>query len=61
MRMPDSTGFGGYIEGGQVTPVRGPDGQGGRAHGGYAHAMFLDDGPPIAGGCELRGSPKKLA
>ena len=29
--------------------------------GGYVHAMFLDDDPPIAGGRELWGFPKKLA
>jgi acetoacetate decarboxylase len=56
IRMPDSTGFGDYTESGQVIPVRLGD-----QHGGYVHAMFLDDDPPIAGGRELRGSPKKLA
>jgi len=56
IRMPDSTGFGDYTESGQVIPVRfnGTD-------GGYTHAMFLDDHPPIAGGRELWGFPKKLA
>ena len=29
--------------------------------GGYSHCMFLDDHPPIAGGRELWGFPKKLA
>ena len=29
--------------------------------GGYSHWMFLDDHPPIAGGRELWGFPKKLA
>lgn len=29
--------------------------------GGYTHAMFLDDEPPIAGGREIWGFPKKLA
>ena len=29
--------------------------------GGYTHAMFLDDGPPIFGGRELWGFPKKYA
>ena len=56
IRMPDSTGFGDYTESGQVIPVR-FQGQ----HGGYVHAMFLDDDPPIAGGRELWGFPKKLA
>lgn len=56
IRMPDSTGFGDYTESGQVIPVR-FEGQ----MGGYVHAMFLDDDPPIAGGRELWGFPKKLA
>src|SRR5271154_763638 len=56
IRMPDSTGFGDYTESGQVIPVsfRGQ-------LGGYVHAMYLDDEPPIAGGRELWGFPKKLA
>ncbi len=56
IRMPDSTGFGDYTESGQVIPVRF---QG--ETGGYTHAMYLDDDPPIAGGRELWGFPKKLA
>src|SRR5262249_55906269 len=56
IRMPDSTGFGDYTETGQVIPVRFR----GRK-GGYSHCMFLDDEPPIAGGRELWGFPKKLA
>ena len=56
IRMPDSTGFGGYTESGQVIPVS-FNGQ----KGGYVHAMYLDDDPPIAGGRELWGFPKKLA
>ncbi|MDE2061757.1 MAG: acetoacetate decarboxylase [Bradyrhizobium sp.] len=56
IRMPDSTGFGDYTESGQVIPVR-FNGE----VGGYTHAMFLDDDPPIAGGRELWGFPKKLA
>ena len=32
-----------------------------RRKGGYAHSMYLDDHPPIAGGRELWGFPKKLA
>lgn len=55
IRMPDSTGFGDYTESGQVIPVR-MNGE----LGGYVHAMFLDDDPPIAGGRELWGFPKKL-
>jgi acetoacetate decarboxylase len=56
MRMPDSTGFGDYSETGQVIPVsfRG-------RKGGYQLCMFLNDEPPIAGGRELWGFPKKLA
>jgi acetoacetate decarboxylase len=56
IRMPDSTGFGDYTESGQVIPVsfRG-------TRGNYAHAMYLNDHPPIAGGRELWGFPKKLA
>jgi acetoacetate decarboxylase len=56
IRMPDSTGFGDYTETGQVIPVTFE----GR-HGGYTHCMFLNDHPPIAGGRELWGFPKKLA
>lgn len=56
IRMPDSTGFGDYCESGQVIPVR----LRGEA-GSYTHAMYLDDHPPIAGGRELWGFPKKLA
>src|SRR5262250_203737 len=56
IRMPDSNGFGDYTESGQVIPV---SFQGRK--GGYSHCMFLDDHPPIAGGRELWGFPKKLA
>jgi acetoacetate decarboxylase len=56
IRMPDSTGFGDYTESGQVMPA-----SFGGAHGDYVHAMYLDDDPPIAGGRELWGFPKKLA
>ncbi len=61
IRMPDSTGFGDYTESGQVIPVEFTNAQGQTEHGGYTHAMFLDDEPPIAGGRELWGFPKKLA
>jgi acetoacetate decarboxylase len=56
IRMPDSIGFGDYAESGHVIPVtfNGQPGQ-------YTHAMFLNDGPPIYGGRELWGFPKKLA
>src|SRR5258705_489045 len=56
IRMPDSTGFGDYTETGQVIPVR-LNGE----EGAYAHAMYLDDDAPIAGGRELWGFPKKRA
>jgi acetoacetate decarboxylase len=55
INMPDSTGFGHYCESGQVIPVKF-----GGEHGGYVHAMYLNDHPPIAGGRELWGFPKKL-
>ena len=56
IRMPNSTGFGDYTESGQVIPVsyRGQAGS-------FTHQMFLNDHPPIAGGRELWGFPKKLA
>jgi len=56
IRMPDSTGFGDYTESGQVIPVIFE----GR-RGNYTHAMYLNDGPPIYGGRELWGFPKKFA
>ena len=56
IRMPDSTGFGDYTESGQVIPVSFEG-----SNGGYVHAMYLNDHPPIAGGRELWGFPKKLA
>lgn len=56
IRMPDSTGFGDYTEAGQVIPVRFE----GKA-GNYTHAMYLNDGPPIFGGREIWGFPKKYA
>ena len=55
IRMPDSTGFGDYTESGQVIPVT-FNGQ----EGGYTHSMYLNDDPPIAGGREIWGFPKKL-
>ncbi|MGH8780362.1 acetoacetate decarboxylase [Paraburkholderia sp.] len=56
IRMADSTGFGDYTESGQVIPV-----EYNGTPGGYTLAMYLDDHPPIAGGRELWGFPKKLA
>ena len=60
IRMPDSTGFGDYTESGQVIPVQIHTAKG-LEKGSYVHAMFLNDHPPIAGGRELWGFPKKLA
>jgi acetoacetate decarboxylase len=56
IRMPNSTGFGDYTESGQVIPVNYKGN-----HGGYVHAMYLNDDAPIAGGREIWGFPKKLA
>lgn len=56
IRMRDSTGFGDYTESGQVIPVTFEG-----MPGSYTLAMYLDDHPPIAGGRELWGFPKKLA
>ncbi|WP_448041954.1 acetoacetate decarboxylase [Bradyrhizobium liaoningense] len=56
IRMPDSTGFGDYTESGQIVPVS-LHGQ----TGSFVHQMYLNDHPPIAGGRELWGFPKKLA
>jgi acetoacetate decarboxylase len=56
IRMPDTAGFGNYTESGQVIPVS-FKGQ----RGTYVHEMYLDCHPPIAGGRELWGFPKKLA
>ncbi len=56
IRMPDSNGFGDYTESGQVIPVE-LNGE----PGNYVHAMYLDDEPPISGGRELWGFPKKFA
>jgi len=56
MKMPDSSGFGDFSESGQVIPVtyKGKPGS-------YVHSMFLDCHPPIAGGREIWGFPKKTA
>src|SRR5262249_27422617 len=56
IRTPASPGFGHYAETGRVIPVT----YKGRA-GGYPHAMSPNAPPPIAGGRELWGFPKKLA
>lgn len=56
IRMPDSAGFGDYMEAGQVIPVtfKGKPGT-------YSHNMFLNDDAPIEGGREIWGFPKKFA
>lgn len=54
--MPNSTGFGSYVESGQAIPVRYK-----KKMGTYTHMMFLNDDSPIAGGREIWGFPKKLA
>jgi acetoacetate decarboxylase len=56
LRMDSSTGFGRYSGSAQHLAVRLDD-----QHGNYTHKMFLDVHPPIAGGRELWGFPKKLA
>jgi acetoacetate decarboxylase len=55
-KMPDSSGFGSYIESGMVIPCR--------LHGeevNFVTRMYLDDDPPIAAGREIWGFPKKYA
>ena len=56
IKMPDSTGFGDYTESGQVIPVTYKG-----ERGGFTVSMYLDCHPPIAGGREIWGYPKKLA
>ncbi|QSH40836.1 acetoacetate decarboxylase [Lentisphaerota bacterium ZTH] len=56
MKMPDSYGFGDFCESGQVIPVT-YEGK----PGSYVHSMFLNCHPPIAGGREIWGFPKKTA
>jgi acetoacetate decarboxylase len=56
IRMPNSAGFGDYTESGLVIPaqLRGE-------HVNFTAQMYLDDEPPIAGGREIWGFPKKHA
>jgi len=56
IRMPDSSGLGGYTESGQVVPVT----LNGEA-GGYTVRMFLDNVTGIISGRELLGFPKAFA
>jgi len=54
IRMPDSAGFGDYTESGIVIPCL-FEGQ----PVNFTAQMYLDDEPPIAGGREIWGFPKK--
>ncbi|MDX2102139.1 MAG: acetoacetate decarboxylase [Alphaproteobacteria bacterium] len=56
IRMPDSSGFGDYTESGIVIPCRW---QGEAVN--FTAQMYLDDEPPISGGREIWGFPKKFA
>ena len=56
IRMPDSSGFGDYTESGIVIPARF---RGEPVN--FTAQMYLDCDPPIAGGREIWGFPKKLA
>jgi acetoacetate decarboxylase len=56
IRMPDSSGFGDYTESGVVIPCT--------FNGepiNYTCQMYLNDEPPISGGREVWGFPKKFA
>jgi acetoacetate decarboxylase len=55
IRMPDSSGFGDYTESGIVIPAK--------FNGepvNFTAQMYLDDEPPISGGREVWGFPKKF-
>ena len=54
IRMPDSAGFGDYTESGVVIPCLFGD-----EHVNFTAQMYLDNEPPIAGGREIWGFPKK--
>lgn len=54
IRMPDSAGFGDYTESGVVIPSLYGD-----EHVNFTAQMYLDNEPPIAGGREVWGFPKK--
>ncbi|WP_020180850.1 acetoacetate decarboxylase [Methylopila sp. M107] len=54
MKMPDSSGFGDYEESGQGIPAL----WNGEACN-FSVQMYLDDEPPITGGREIWGFPKK--
>jgi acetoacetate decarboxylase len=54
IKMPDSSGFGDYTESGVVIPCLY---KGEKVN--FTAQMYLDDEPPIAGGREIWGFPKK--
>ena len=56
IHMPDSSGFGDYTESGLVIPCT-YEGQ----PCNFTSQMYLNDDPPIAGGREIWGFPKKYA
>jgi acetoacetate decarboxylase len=56
IRMPDSSGFGDYTESGIVIPCLFQD-----QHVNFTAQMYLDCEPPISGGREIWGFPKKHA
>jgi acetoacetate decarboxylase len=55
MKMPDSTGYGSYVECGQAAVVRY-----GEQRGEYLVGMYLDNLPAIAAGREVSAYPKKF-
>jgi len=56
IKMPDSSGFGDYTESGIVIPAIF---EGNPVN--FTSQMYLDDEPPISGGREIWGFPKKYA
>lgn len=55
MKMPDTTGYGDYVECGQAVVVRHK-----KERGEFIIGMYLDNLPAIAAGRELSAFPKKL-
>src|SRR5215469_1668301 len=55
IKMPDSAGFGDYTESGVVIPALFKN-----EPVNFTAQMYLDDEPPISGGREIWGFPKKL-
>ncbi len=54
INMPDTSGFGSYTESGLTIPVVYK-----KMKGAFSVCLFLNDHPPIAGGREIWGFPKK--